>query len=155
MNNVLVLCAGNICRSPVAEALLRHALPEKHVFSAGIEAVVGRSPDARAVRLMHELGIDISSHKGQQLTSWMLNQAELILVMEAAQKTRVESMYPIARGKVFRIGEFAGLDVFDPYGKGDAAMIEAFELIVQAAAQWVTLLGGLASKAASAKRKSA
>jgi protein-tyrosine phosphatase len=149
MNTVLVVCVGNICRSPIAEALLRCALPEMRVFSAGLEAVVGSHPDPDATRLMLELGIDISFHRGQQLTGWMLNAADLVLVMEAEHRRIVETMYPRCKGKVFRLCEFDGQDVTDPYGRGEAAMRHALRLITEAVSQWSERLSRLTNKFAS------
>lgn len=117
MNHILVLCMGNICRSPVAEAILKHQFPEKNVWSAGLEALVGNPPDPFAIEVASTHGLDISRHHAQQLTPSMCQQAEMILVMEQSKKNEVEQKFPLARGKVYRLGDVENFDIADPYRK--------------------------------------
>ena len=68
MNNILFICIGNICRSPIAEGLFKHAMPKKAVCSAGIGALVGEPADPLSIQLMWEHGIDIGAHpKSKQI----------------------------------------------------------------------------------------
>lgn len=136
MNNILVLCIGNICRSPMAEALLKQALPGRVVRSAGIGALVGRPAEPFAVQLMSEKGIDISAHRAQQVFSGLATQAELILVMDIEQKAYVERRFVGTCGKVFRICEAAMLDVPDPYREGIESFRTALELIEDGVSFW-------------------
>ena len=84
MKNILVLCTGNVCRSPTAEFLLRKSLEgvDCVVQSAGIGAVIDSpaEPLAQKVALSH--GLDISTHRSKQVTMDMLKWADLVLVME-------------------------------------------------------------------------
>src|SRR5262249_45286096 len=105
IRNVLVVCIGNICRSPMAEGLLRQALPNVRITSAGLGAMAGRPADPISTELMAEAGLDISRHRAQQLTGVQASQADLILVMESEHKLEVQRRYPVASGKVFRLGE--------------------------------------------------
>ena len=61
-NNILVVCVGNICRSPIGEALLKQHYPNKHIDSAGLSAVVGNSADPKALDVMVQNDVDMSEH---------------------------------------------------------------------------------------------
>lgn len=137
MKRILVVCEGNICRSPMAQGLLAHALPGSQVLSAGLGAMVGWPADEAALRLMHERGIDISAHRAQQITSPLCLNSDLVLVMDTDQKQRVESRYPQARGRVFRLGEYTRQDIPDPYRMGEAAFSQALAMIDSGLREWL------------------
>ncbi len=94
MKSILVVCEGNICRSPMAQGLLAAALPQVQVHSAGLGALIGSPADETAVRLMQARGIDISAHRATQITRQMCVQADMVLVMDADQRKRLEALYP-------------------------------------------------------------
>jgi protein-tyrosine phosphatase len=143
MNTVLVVCAGNLCRSPMAQAVLTHALPRIGVQSAGLAAPRLAAPDANAVRLMRERGFDISTHRAQQLQGAMVASSDLVLVMTDRQRRVIEQVWPSSRGKVFR---FAGdVDIPDPYQRGEDAFRRVLQLIDAGAAQWTDRLSRLPS----------
>jgi len=140
IKRVLVVCVGNICRSPMAEALLRNALLEHGdytVESAGLGALVGYPADEHAVELMEELGVDVSAHRARQIHPDMVKEADLVLVMEAEHKRSIDVADPTARGKVIRLGEWEGRDIGDPYRKSKAVFAEALEEIQEGVASWV------------------
>ncbi|MDB5766326.1 MAG: ptp [Collimonas fungivorans] len=129
MNNLLVICIGNICRSPMAEGLLQKAFPEKTVRSAGVDAMVGHPADPYLIQIMREQGIDISRHRAQKLAGWMVSEADLILTMDSEQKRYIEQRYPAAKGKVLRNGEFGNVDIPDPYRQEMSSFRQAYRLI--------------------------
>src|SRR5512136_1311836 len=97
IDRVLVVCVGNICRSPMAEALLRARLghwPRFDVSSAGLSALVGRPADESTVALMRERGIDISAHRARQLTPRLVAGSDLVLVMETGHERAVLDIAP-------------------------------------------------------------
>ena len=129
MNNLLVICIGNICRSPMAEGLLQKAFPYKTVRSAGVDAMVGYPADPYSIQIMQEQGIDISRHRAQKLAGWMVSEADLILTMDNEQKRYIEQKYPAAKGKVLRSGEFGNFDIPDPYRQEMSSFRQAYALI--------------------------
>lgn len=136
MKSVLVVCIGNICRSPMAEALIAAALPHLKVASAGVGALVGQPADPLALALMAERGLNIGAHRARQLTSAMCQEADLILVMDEEQRLHINQRYTFTRGKLFRLGEVARVDIPDPYRLGRLAFDQALQLIDAGATTW-------------------
>jgi glycine hydroxymethyltransferase len=125
MKTILFVCTGNICRSPMAEGLFRHAVDgrgEFRVLSAGVGAIDGQSPSANAVRAMRELGIDISKQRSRMLTAELVDQADLILGMTHNHVDSISLLYPQAAEKSFLLREFDDSldyyekDISDPIG---------------------------------------
>jgi len=143
-NNILIVCVGNICRSPMAEALLKSTLSTRpnvyQVSSAGIGALVGHPADNKAKQLMIEKGIDISEHRADQLNEDMIRKADIILVMESAHKQAIEAKQPSAKGKIFRLGEWGGFDIPDPYQRDHEVFESVMNLIDQGVNQWLEKL---------------
>ena len=137
MQNILVLCIGNICRSPIAEALLRQQFPDTTISSAGLGALVGYPADPLSIEVSAEQGVDLSAHRARQLSSWMCQAADLILVMEQRHKVEVEQLHPLVRGKVFRLGELGKFDIEDPHRKPREAFDTAYAHIARGVADWV------------------
>jgi protein-tyrosine phosphatase len=141
MKQILILCIGNICRSPMAEGMLKRALPGCAVRSAGLGALIGKPADPLAVQLMAEQGIDISEHRAQQVSASLVSQAELILVMDLEQKKYIETQYVGARGKVYRLAEAGKVDIPDPYREGIESFRVAHSLIEEGVQFWVAQIG--------------
>lgn len=126
INKILVLCLGNICRSPMAEGLLKEKFPEKTITSAGLRGMTGWTADPTSIRIMQEHGIDITQHRGKNLTREMIEEADLILTMEDRQTQTVESRFPEAQGKVVRLGV---CDIADPFNRSPEFFEKTFDLI--------------------------
>jgi protein-tyrosine phosphatase len=149
-SSILVVCVGNLCRSPMAAALLARRLPACTAISAGIAARDGEPADPQACEVMQAHGIDLSSHRARRLNELMCAQAELILVMEHAHRRHIERAVPVVRGRVFGFGlmpvppdEFAWLDILDPYRGPRAGFERCAQTLVRAADAWARRLAGL------------
>jgi protein-tyrosine-phosphatase len=118
MEKVVFVCLGNICRSPMAEGLLRKMRPDLSVSSAGISALMGSGAAHEALLVMRDYGVDISDHAARQVDWEMVQEADLVLTMERYQRERLKKAYPEADGKIYTLKEYAGLggDIPDPYG---------------------------------------
>jgi protein-tyrosine phosphatase len=136
MKTILVVCEGNICRSPMAAALMGAALPGCRVISAGLGALVGKPADDAAVALMRERGLDLRTHRAVQITRPMCLHSDIILVMEREQRERLQRLYAEVCGRVFLITADAGVDVPDPYRQPIDAFRTALTLIEQGVAHW-------------------
>ncbi|MDP1540649.1 MAG: low molecular weight protein-tyrosine-phosphatase [Moraxellaceae bacterium] len=141
ISSVLVVCIGNICRSPMGEYLLQKALGQQiHVSSAGLGALVGNPADDHVIALMSERQIDLSKHKARQINAHLISTHDLILVMTQRQKESIEKEFPSARGKVFRFCHWQQADVADPYQQNRAAFEAALTLIDEGVSAWATRL---------------
>lgn len=124
MTIILVVCTGNICRSPMAAGLLRARLAQDEkredwrVISAGTWAVGGRRASAYAVAEMDERGIDISTHRSQAVDATLMERADLVLVMTSGHAEALSVAFPDQSHKVHRLSEMTGqaYDIADPYG---------------------------------------
>jgi protein-tyrosine phosphatase len=135
-DNILVVCVGNICRSPIAEALLKQQYPTKHIDSAGLSAVIGSQADAKAQAVMTPHHIDLSQHIAKQINEALIIKADLILTMSANQTKWLEERWPHCRGKTFRIGHWLAKDIADPYQHEQSVFETTRQNIVDSLAQW-------------------
>ncbi|CAG9177240.1 Low molecular weight protein-tyrosine-phosphatase Ptp [Cupriavidus laharis] len=145
IRSILVVCTGNVCRSPMAASLLGRALPGCYVASAGLAPPVGAPADPRAVDLLAREGYDIAGHRAREVNAALVTAADLILVMDTEQRNALELVCPEARGKTYRVCEFTHVDVPDPYGCSLNMFYIVLELIKQGIASWSTQLGSAVS----------
>ena len=138
MKNILVVCTGNICRSPTGEYLLKKELgPDFNVISAGLGALVDNPAHEISQKIAMEHGIDMSAHRARQINLDILKWADLILVMENGHKRELLRRYPWLEGKVFRYGESHQVDIPDPYRRPEAAYVMAWNFISKLTPYWV------------------
>jgi protein-tyrosine phosphatase len=135
-DNILVVCVGNICRSPMAEALLKQRYPHKNIDSAGVGALVGHSADPAALEIMAKQEIDITNHVAKQIDEKLAKTADLIFTMSDSQTKWIEERWPFCRGKTFKLGHWQDKDIADPYKHEMSAFQTAYQDIVVGLEQW-------------------
>ncbi|MGJ7457501.1 low molecular weight protein-tyrosine-phosphatase [Halomonas sp. MA07-2] len=137
---ILIVCTGNICRSPVAAAMLKRRLPERDVTSAGLGALVGHGVAPQARALAEADGLEVADHEARQLTQEMLVGHDLVLVMSEGQRRAVSDIAPEALGKTLLLGrwleEGKGASIPDPYRKSDEVFAHVHRLLKEATEAW-------------------
>ncbi|MDK9358871.1 protein tyrosine phosphatase [Lelliottia sp. V106_10] len=139
-NSVLVVCMGNICRSPVGEMLLRQYCPHLTVGSAGIAAVVGHDMSALSREVALEKQLQVYSHQAKQLTASLCQGWDLLLVMEKKHLELVSRIAPEARGKTLLFGHWSGRDIPDPHRKDRSYFLKVHQMLDDAASDWARVL---------------
>lgn len=123
MPQILVVCTANICRSPVAAALLsqrllQHGHSDFTVESAGTWATIARSAARHSVHLMAQQSVDISQHLARMVNKQMVARADLILCMEEGHVEALQIEFPHHHDRIHTLSEMVGkrYSIPDPYG---------------------------------------
>ena len=143
MKTILFVCTGNVCRSPMAEGLMRHHLKglkgrgDITILSAGVSASDGARASQPAVEALSELGIDLKAFRSQPVTEELLERCDHVFTMTRDHFRIIDLLFPEHSGKVRLLGEFTehGGDVPDPIGQGLTTYKRCRDVIKSALAQ--------------------
>src|SRR5690554_1960641 len=152
MPHVLLICTANICRSPVAEGLLRrelekHGMEEWTVSSAGTWVTRERGASHNSILVLAERGLDISDHQARGVNTEILAEADLVLCMESGHAEALRVEFPEAAHKIYMLSEMIGesFSIADPYGDERPAyerMAEEVETLISEGFWRIVELGG-------------
>jgi protein-tyrosine-phosphatase len=149
MYHVLMVCTGNICRSPMAAGLASHFLPRAlqdrvQISSAGVSALHGNPAEPNAVAAMSGMGIDIRGHRARQITSELADKVDLILTMERMQRDMVRRLPFWKKAKVRLLTDFCPQphepDIEDPYGGPLQAYWDCLDTLLPCVKAFITWL---------------
>lgn len=137
IKSLLMVCTGNICRSPLAEFQMRHIAPEFKVSSAGIAAVEGAGIDISTAEIAREDGLDVSGHVARQISDDVIFGHDLIIVMDRGQYDWVVHNFPQDRGRVVMLTRWSGGgNIPDPFRRSMAVHRLVHKKIVQCCHEW-------------------
>ena len=154
---IVTVCTANICRSPMAEALLRHALraqPEPlkswKISSAGVAARHGDHVSENSVIALKKVGIDIKNHTSQPLTRELIDQATVILCMTESHRAMIQFNFDPVPRHVYLFREFmprsADKEIGDPYGGSLAEYQACRDEMVEAIPSLIEFLKEIAAQ---------
>lgn len=138
IRDILFVCTGNICRSPMAEGILKSRLDERDysVSSAGTHAYEGLPASNKGILICRDEGIEIGDHSSRSVSGDLLNDADLVLVMERDHQIVIENSFPEFKNKVHLLREFGraqndvtGAEVDDPVGGDIETYRQCFDLL--------------------------
>lgn len=125
MKKIMFICTGNICRSAMAEWLMKKLVKDNNIeakiYSSGIFAEDGDIPTYNAIEAIKEYGVDLREHRATNIRRSKIEDMDIILCATNSHKNNVINMYPNLKDKIYTIKEYAGfnesdLDIQDPFG---------------------------------------
>jgi protein-tyrosine-phosphatase len=139
---ITIICTANICRSPMAERLLAHALEAESpplscasVVSAGVAASNGEPPSGNSVKALKAVGLDLSDHRSQELTDELLAKSSVVFCMTSQHREAIRTFYDPGQAPILLFREpYSDTDceIPDPFGQDLAAYTEARDSMVEA-----------------------
>lgn len=121
---VLFVCTGNTCRSPMAAALYNQIYKDGGADSAGICVMTPMPAAENAIQVMREFGADLKKHRAKQVSAALIRSADVILTMTKHHKQILSAQFPDSAEKIRILGEEKGVEIADPFG----GSMEAYRL---------------------------
>jgi len=143
---ILMICAGNLCRSPFAEGYMRLRLEQAGVhaecFSRGLLFMAGRKVPEIAMKVAKEFGVDLSGHVSQTLLAPDMDRAAMVMVMEPEQRQHLSKMRPAHIGKVMMLSQPGGGEkISDPMGRSEETFRKVYSEIAEYIDVWMQRFG--------------
>ncbi|MDC5819342.1 low molecular weight protein-tyrosine-phosphatase [Vibrio europaeus] len=141
ISRVLIVCSGNICRSPLAEVIFKRELPQMEFDSAGLLVEQSGLHDYSAARYSQKVAnlhnLDLSCHRAKQLNRELVEWSDLILAMSHDHIDLVSELNSGATGKTLLIGQWIGVgEVNDPLGKDIEQFEHCYRTLARAIESW-------------------
>ena len=141
---ILVVCHGNICRSPYLQAVLQRSLSDVVVTSAGFVGSDRAVPQI-SVALSSQRGFDLSGYRSRPITQSKISDADLVIVMDAAQARQVARMFRVKRERIVIAGDLEPMfetsrAIRDPWNQSIEAFKSSFDRLDRCAATLVRVL---------------
>ena len=141
MKRIITICSGNLCRSPMAERLVKREANDSGlsvaVISMGTLGLEARQAPREVIAVMEELGLDLRNHRSQGISLGILRHADTILVMEAAHERHLVKLDPGLQPKIVYAGSLdpddPTLEVEDPIGKDRETYLRCRDRLVRIA----------------------
>jgi protein-tyrosine-phosphatase len=154
-DTIIIVCTANICRSPMAERLLRHALAAEKpplsrlkVVSSGVAAGIGHAATDHSITAMKKVGIDLSDHSSRPLTQELLDSALAVFCMTETHRALIQISFERVPEHMHLFREFMGkdgeTDIPDPYGQSFASYVSSRDSMVEAIPSIVRFLKTIA-----------
>lgn len=146
MTRVVMVCSGNICRSPMAQAIAAHLLgPDAMVISAGTLGIHGQPAAVHAVRAVEELGLSLEGHRSQGVSLPLLRAADHVVVMSPVHQIELLRRDPALIDKIVPLWTFAApagrlKEIVDPVGQDYAAFAACRADLEQCLRGWIATL---------------
>ncbi|OLQ92099.1 hypothetical protein BIY22_16445 [Vibrio panuliri] len=140
-NRILVVCSGNICRSPLAKILFEKHLPSKQVDSAGLyvasNQLTNRCAHPSAIQVANTVQLDLSNHRAKQISPDLVEASDLILVMSHQHAEEIHLSVKGARSKTLLIGQWLGIgEIEDPICGDAVKFAECFATLEKCVLSW-------------------
>ncbi|NLD70016.1 MAG: low molecular weight phosphotyrosine protein phosphatase [Limnobacter sp.] len=144
-SKLLVVCTANICRSPMAEAVLRKQIATRglrtEVSSAGVHAQPDQPAHPLSIEVVAQAGVaDLSTHRSRPLSPLLLRNSDIVLCMEHAHRDEIVARAPEAAGRVRLLGHWLGTEIVDPVNGSIGEFVECLKLMSECIDQWLTRL---------------
>ena len=142
--NILVVCYGNVCRSPYLQAVLQRALPDLAVKSAGFFGSDRALPEI-SVALSAKRGLDLSQYRSRPLRQSTVSSADLVIVMDSYQARQIRRLFPRNRAPIVVAGDLdpkfdSSRAITDPWNRSSDVFEASFNRLDRCAATLVSIL---------------